>query len=173
MSQSKIGELVMLGERVTGVVMLDDKAYDLSAIKQLLSNQIPEGHISVPIDIWEVLCERELERDALAAKTNALNSLIVSIQNAATEYLQPDGDTDDFIDRVIYLVDGPGQRAAQANAQQCLLDIQAEAGRAGWNACVDWLVENSSADLFTDGEADQARDVGKEYAESVRKGGAE
>lgn len=157
MSQSKIGELVMLGERVTGVVMLDDKAYDLSAIKQLLSNQIPEGHISVPIDIWEVLCERELERDALAAKLDKIDNAWFAAGSWP--------DTAEEMKEV--------SAALLSDPQQCLLDIQAEAGRAGWNACVDWLVENSSADLFTDGEADQARYVGKEYAESVRQGGAE
>jgi len=51
-----------------------------------------------------------------------------------------------------------------------LAHIQSHAGQAGWNACVDYLVENSSADLFTDGEAEQARQVGLQYAEAIRKG---
>jgi hypothetical protein len=53
-----------------------------------------------------------------------------------------------------------------------LAQVKADAGRAGWLACIDWLIENSSADLFTDGEAEVARDIGKQYAEQIRKAGA-
>jgi len=52
------------------------------------------------------------------------------------------------------------------------IEIRAEAGRAGWMACIDWLIENSSAELFADGEAEVARDIGKQYAEQIRKAGA-
>lgn len=96
------------------------------------------------------------ERDALAAKL----AKIVDAWLAAGSWPDTAEEKQRISDAIV------------SDPQQCLHDVQAEAGRAGWIACVDWLVENSSADLFTDGEAEQARDVGDQYAESVRQGGA-
>lgn len=63
--------------------------------------------------------------------------------------------------------------AINRQPDQYMRDVKAEAVQAGWNACVDYLIENSSSDLFTDGEAEQTKEVGKEYAAKVRQGGAE
>lgn len=57
--------------------------------------------------------------------------------------------------------------AITSSPQQCLRDVQADAVQAGWNACVDWLVENSSnlgwfSTYFTVSE----------FADKVRQGGA-
>lgn len=114
--------------------------------------------------VQEVLEATKKKLRDTEAERDALNSIIVSIQNAATEYLQPDGDTNGFINRVIYLVDGPEQRAAQ----QCLLDIKAEAGRAGFVA--GCYYEN--AVHFNDAPCDI--NIGADqYAAKVRRGGAE
>lgn len=44
------------------------------------------------------------------------------------------------------------------------------AHRLGWFACVDWMIENSKTELFTDGEAEVAKDVGSQYADVAIRG---
>lgn len=59
--------------------------------------------------------------DALTAKADALNALIVAMQERAALYLQPDGEPNEsFINYVLAMLDGPEQRAAQAAPAQCL-----------------------------------------------------
>lgn len=41
------------------------------------------------------------------------------------------------------------------------------AHRLGWFACVDWMIENSKTELSTDGEAEIAKNVGAQYAETT------
>ena len=79
------------------------------------------------------LVNANAERDALAAKAAALDALIVAMQERATLYLQPDGEPNaNFISYIRTMLDGPEQRAAQADPVQCLANLRAEAGGAGF-----------------------------------------
>lgn len=111
------------------------------------------------------------ERDALAAQLEALRS---AIEPFATGGVCSAIDREDYSIMRERIKDWHGviefkkaQDAYNSTPQQCLRDVQAEARRAGWNACVDWLVENSSnlgwfSTYFTVSE----------FADKVRQGGA-
>lgn len=104
------------------------------------------------------------ERDALAAWVNDACALLTRI--AQSEEAVINNDVKKIIDsELMYDI---SDFVEYKTPQQCLRDIQAEAGRAGWNACVDWLVENISnlgwySTYFTVSE----------FADKVRQGGAE
>lgn len=117
------------------------KAYDLSAIKQLLSNQIPEGHVTVPIDIWEVLCERERERDALAAKLDKIDNAWFAAGSWPDTFEEKQRISDAIV----------------SDPQQCLRDIQADA--------VLCAIQFFKPALDIDTDALEA------YAATVRQGG--
>ena len=112
------------------------------------------------------------ERDQMAAKAAALDALIVAMQERATLYLQPNGEPDaNFISYILTMLDGPEQRAAQADPVQYLAEIKAEAGRAGYVAGAEMWVDFGAEPEYKAGcligiEADAG-----EYAAKIRKGG--
>lgn len=79
---------------------------------------------------------RKLEQQASPFKLNcataqaaALHNLVTKMQERATLYLQPNGESDtDFISFILGMLDGPEQRVAQSvSAAICLNNIQADA----------------------------------------------
>lgn len=57
----------------------------------------------------------------LLAACIALNALVERMQAKAAAYLEPGGlDTVQFINDMLYLLDGPGQRAAQDAARAAI-----------------------------------------------------
>jgi hypothetical protein len=107
---------------------------------------------------------------ALVAQSDLLNAHLKRMQVFAAKYITPNGRVGDaeFIEQMIYLLDGPEQRKAQATPQQCLREIQAEAGLVGYFRGTDdaWqaLVGTSSPEQMTAHLATQ-------YAERIRQGG--
>lgn len=70
------------------------------------SNRILVQGMGEYIPLAELLMSEE--------KRVALESLIVALQERASLYLQPDGESDkDFINYIIGVIDGPDQRKAQ------------------------------------------------------------
>lgn len=65
-----------------------------------------------------------LERLATAelkAQVEQLNVLIIKMQERATLFLQPDGESEsEFVNFIIGILDGPEQRLAQSTPAQCL-----------------------------------------------------
>ena len=112
------------------------------------------------------------ERDQMAAKAAALDALIVAMQERATLYLQPNGEPDaNFISYILTMLDGPEQRAAQADPVQYLAEIKAEAGRAGYVAGAEMWVDFGAEPEYKAGcligiEADAG-----EYAAKIRNTG--
>lgn len=79
---------------------------------------------------------RKLEQQANPFKLNcataqaaALNNLVTKMQERATLYLQPNGESDaSFISYILGMLDGPEQRVAQSvSAAVCFNNIQADA----------------------------------------------
>ena len=72
-----------------------------------------------------------LERLATAelkAQVEQLNVLIIKMQERATLFLQPDGESEsEFVNFIIGILDGPEQRLAQSTPAQCLAEIKAQA----------------------------------------------
>lgn len=109
------------------------------------------------------------ERDQMAAKAAALDVLIVAMQERAALYLQPDGEPNaNFISYILAMLDGPEQRAAQADPVQCLANLRAASARTAYLqalADVDHRIDGYYS--TTDEQDQQAAD---EYAEKVRGG---
>jgi len=110
------------------------------------------------------LVNANAERDQMAAKAAALDALIVAMQDRAALYLQPDGEPNaNFISYILTMLDGPEQRAAQAAPVQCLANLRADAGRAGYIAGV-----NDRACDYMDPQ--QGQKGADEYTAKVRGG---
>lgn len=56
----------------------------------------------------------------LRAALADLNALVTKAQNILSAYLQPDGDTDEAVNSLLYLLDGPEQRQIQGAARDAL-----------------------------------------------------
>ena len=64
----------------------------------------------------------------LEAQVEQLNALIIKMQERATLFLQPDGESESkFVNFIIGILDGPEQRLAQSTPAQCLAEIKAQA----------------------------------------------
>lgn len=93
---------------------------------------------TIKLDGYTLVSTAELRQLELAksfklncatAQAAALHNLVTKMQERATLYLQPNGESDaDFINYILGMLNGPEQRVAQAvSASVCLNNIQADA----------------------------------------------
>ena len=111
------------------------------------------------------LRDTEAERDALASQVEASNKVLESLLKTPIGFggsLQADGQ---FYYKVAESVFEKAKVALSKTPQQCLLDIQDEAGRKGFIAGYD-----AGHEYRFSGMGDELAD---EYAATVRQGGAE
>jgi hypothetical protein len=64
--------------------------------------------------------------DELVAALEKTNQLIRKAQDVLSLYLQPDGDKDEAIDALLYLLDGPEQREIQKKSFEALAKAKAK-----------------------------------------------
>lgn len=101
------------GNRMLGEVRFSTSAAGYPCIES-------EAEMIATANLWVAAPE-------LAEATRKLNDLIETLQRAVIQHLQPDGalqDQFEFIQRIIYLLDGPEQRAAQDGVSALLSRIE-------------------------------------------------
>lgn len=113
------------------------------------------------------------ERDALAAQNGQLNSHFKRMQAFCGKFLAPNGrvGNDEFINQIVFLLDGPEQRAAQAAPGQCLAELRADAIKGAAQRALDAVQVPPAvmSDYFNAGVRCCAASL-VEYAEKVRGG---
>ena len=77
----------------------------------------------------ELIKQITAERDAALAQVERINSHMIKMQNFCAQYITPRGGIGDaeFINKIIYFLDGPEQRLAQSTPAKCLAEIKAKA----------------------------------------------
>ena len=114
---------------------------------------------AIKLDGFTLIATSELEalkvaRDALLAQAEVLRAALEATRQPHMDYIPT--------------LDKTAKQILDATPQQCLLDVKAEAGRAGWLACLDKAVDyfdSYYAGMLTDADADK-------YADTIRQGGA-
>jgi hypothetical protein len=102
---------------------------------------LPDGSVDLKPYVYDfALAIRGASFCKLAAQRDALNALIVSMQERATNYLPPDGERNkDFIGFILGVLDGPEQRAAQLELPKA----------SGWQGLIDpaqvWVIHGRIA----------------------------
>lgn len=113
------------------------------------------------------------ERDALAAQNALLNTHFKRMQTFCGKFLAPNGCVGDaeFINQIVFLLDGPEQRAAQASPVQCLAEVRADAITTAAQKALDaaQVPPECMSDYFNAGVRCCAASL-VEYAEKVRGG---
>ncbi len=103
-----------------GAILVGDYAGGYDLCKSIDTSMINSAMSSGGTQLIAERDELKAERDALAAKTKMLDDHINRMQELALKYILPDGDVSDseFIEQMIYLLDGPEQRKAQRAISQ-------------------------------------------------------
>jgi hypothetical protein len=98
----------------------------------------------------ELIEQLTAERDSLAAQVEQLNSHIIKMQEFCAQYITPRGGIGDaeFINKIIYFLDGPEQRLAQSSPAQCLAEIKAQQPQPDdWKKKIDKARDEAKAAL--------------------------
>lgn len=92
----------------------------------LIAHDCPPGHRAIA-----AILQMAEERDAIAADTlkryrealTVMNAHVEAMQNAMVSYLMPSGDDrETFVQKMLYMLDGPEQRTVQDQVRQALSD---------------------------------------------------